>query len=109
MPVFFRTLNGQKPNRAELEDLIRLLKEIFMNYEEVLVNYIKPRYLTKDFIRKEVEKFRKKYVNPPNLIPVPIIEIVETVIKIYPIPIKGLKTELDMDGFLLQRPQQYYN
>lgn len=27
LPVFFRTLNGQKPNRAELEDLIRLLKE----------------------------------------------------------------------------------
>jgi transcriptional regulator with XRE-family HTH domain len=27
LPVFFRTMRGEKPNRKELEDLIKLLKE----------------------------------------------------------------------------------
>jgi transcriptional regulator with XRE-family HTH domain len=27
LPIFFRTLRGQKPNRAELEELIKLIKE----------------------------------------------------------------------------------
>ena len=27
LPVFFRTLRGQKPTRTELEELLRILKE----------------------------------------------------------------------------------
>jgi hypothetical protein len=60
---------------------------------------LKPPRLTKNFIRQKAEEFRRLYVEPPDLIPVPIIEIVEVKLRIEPIPIFGLM-DLDIDGFL---------
>jgi len=53
-----------------------------------------------EFIRQRAEDFRRKYVHPLNLVPVPIIEITELKLGIQPIPIAGLKRRIDIDGFL---------
>lgn len=53
-----------------------------------------------DFIRKKADEFRREYVEPINKIPVPIIEIVELILKIQPIPIPNLMRRIDIDGFL---------
>lgn len=53
-----------------------------------------------EFIRQKAEKFRRNYVNPIDLVPVPIIEIVELKLGIQPIPKAGLKRRIDIDGFL---------
>ena len=52
------------------------------------------------FIRQKAEKFRRNYVKPIDLVPVPIIEIVELELGIQPIPKAGLKRRIDIDGFL---------
>jgi Zn-dependent peptidase ImmA (M78 family) len=62
--------------------------------------YIQPKKLTYEFIRDQAEAFRRKYVNPPNKIPIPIIEIVELQLRITPIPVPGLLQSIDVDGFL---------
>ena len=41
------------------------------------MDYIKPQKLSRDFIRRKAEEFRKEFVRPPNQIPVPIIDIIE--------------------------------
>lgn len=51
-------------------------------------------------IRTKAEEFRKKYVQPVDLIPVPIEEIIEFDLGIRPWPIKGLLQKIDVDGFL---------
>lgn len=56
--------------------------------------------LTWDFIRNKAEEFRNNYVDPVDLVPVPIIEIVELQLGIHPIPKAGLKNRIDIDGFL---------
>jgi len=56
--------------------------------------------LTWDFIRNKAEEFRRNYVDPVDLVPVPIIEIVELKIGIRPMSITGLKQRIDIDGFL---------
>lgn len=61
--------------------------------------FIQPPRLSWAFIREEAGKFRQKFVSPPHLLPVPIIQIVELSLKIEPIPILGLM-EIDIDGFL---------
>jgi len=61
--------------------------------------FIDPPRLRWNDIREEAEKFRRKYVNPPDLVPVPIIEIVELKLGLQPIPIADLM-EIDIDGFL---------
>ena len=61
---------------------------------------IKPPRLTKAEIWNKSEEFRNKYVSPVDRIPVPIIEIIEIDLKIYPEPYKGLKQLCDIDGFL---------
>lgn len=53
-----------------------------------------------EFIREKAEEFRRKYVNPIDLVPVPIIEIVELKLGIQLIPKAGLKRRIDIDGFL---------
>jgi hypothetical protein len=53
-----------------------------------------------EFIRQKAEEFRRDYVNPIDLVPVPIIEIVECDLGILPIPKAGLKRSIDIDGFL---------
>lgn len=53
-----------------------------------------------EFIRQKAEEFRKDYVKPIDLVPVPIIEIVELELGIQPIPKAGLKRRIDIDGFL---------
>ena len=44
-----------------------------------------------EFIRQKAEEFRRDYVNPIDLVPVPIIEIVECDLGILPIPKAALK------------------
>lgn len=61
---------------------------------------IKPQRLTKAKIWNESESFRNKYVSPIDKVPVPIVEIAEIDLKIYPEPYKGLKQLCDIDGFL---------
>jgi len=61
--------------------------------------FIEPPRLTSEFIRQEAEKFRQKYVTPPDALPVPIIQIVELRLKLEIVPIIGLM-EIDIDGFL---------
>jgi hypothetical protein len=53
-----------------------------------------------EFIRQKAEEFRRNYVKPIDLVPVPIIEIVELDFGIYPMPKTGLKRSIDIDGFL---------
>lgn len=61
--------------------------------------FIEPPRLTQFSIHGMAEDFRRRFVEPPDLIPVPIIEIVETKIRIEPYPIRGL-IDVDIDGFL---------
>lgn len=61
---------------------------------------LKPRKLRWEEIREKAEEFRRKYVNPPNSIPVPVEEILEFDLGIIPWPKKGLLQEIDIDGFL---------
>lgn len=62
--------------------------------------FIEPPRLNWEFIRQKAEEFRRNYVNPVNLVPVPIIEIVELKLGIQPIPKPDLKRRIDIDGFL---------
>jgi Zn-dependent peptidase ImmA (M78 family) len=61
---------------------------------------LQPPWLTWENVREKAEEFRKSYVHPVDTVPVPIIEIVEFDIRLYPIPICGLLEENDIDGFL---------
>lgn len=62
--------------------------------------FIEPPRWKWPLIQEKAEEFRKNYVNPIDLIPVPIIEIVELMLGIQPIPKAGLKKRIDIDGFL---------
>ncbi len=62
--------------------------------------FLEPPRLKWDFIRLKAEAFRRDYVNPIDLVPVPIIEIVEFDLGILPIPKADLKRSIDIDGFL---------
>lgn len=64
------------------------------------MNKFKPKRLSWEVIRERAEEFRRKYVNPIDMIPVPINEIVELDLKITPWPKKGLIQKIDVDGFL---------
>jgi Zn-dependent peptidase ImmA (M78 family) len=61
---------------------------------------IKPLKLKWETIRGITEDFRSKYVNPINLIPVPIEKIIEFKLKLQIQSIPGLKEQADMEGFL---------
>ncbi len=61
---------------------------------------ISPPRLTWEYIRKQAEQFRQKYVNPPDLIPVPIEEVIEIDLRLHIIPTANLKEKIDIDGFL---------
>jgi hypothetical protein len=41
------------------------------------VRFVHPPRLKFDFIRTKADEFRQRYVNPPDLLPIPIVEIVE--------------------------------
>lgn len=60
----------------------------------------RPNKLSWDFIRDKADSFRRKYINPPTLVPVPIEEIIEFDLKITPWPKNGLLQKIDIDGFL---------
>lgn len=62
--------------------------------------FISPPYLKFDYIRQEADRFRKKYVNPPDLLPVPVEEIVDLGLELFITPIEGLLDSVDIDGFL---------
>jgi len=64
------------------------------------VHFIHPPRLKFDSIRIKADEFRKRYVHPPDLLPIPIVEIFELQLGIQPIPIIGLKDKIDLDGFL---------
>ena len=51
-------------------------------------------------IREQAEQFRRRYVLPPDRIPVPIIDIVELELALEVIPIPDLMRKIDIDGFL---------
>ncbi|MCK4431081.1 MAG: ImmA/IrrE family metallo-endopeptidase [Candidatus Aminicenantes bacterium] len=62
--------------------------------------FLDPPRLTWEFIREKAEEFRNLYVKPTNLVPVPILEIVESDLQLEVIPIDGLLENIDIDGFL---------
>jgi Zn-dependent peptidase ImmA (M78 family) len=62
--------------------------------------FLEPPKLKWDFIRQKAEEFRRDYVNPIDLVPVPIIEIVVCDLGILPVPKSGLRRSIDADGFL---------
>lgn len=53
-----------------------------------------------DDIREKAEEFRKQYVHPIDLVPIPIEEIVEFDLRLNIWPIEGLLSKIDVDGFL---------
>lgn len=53
-------------------------------------------------IWREAEIFRKKYVKPVSIIPIPIEEIIEFKLGLEIVPINGLKSKCDIEGFLGQ-------
>lgn len=61
---------------------------------------IEPPRLSWPQIRDQAENFRRKHVNPVDLVPIPIDQIVEIGLGIEPLPIVGLMKEIDIDGFL---------
>ena len=61
---------------------------------------VRPPRLAWPQVRQKAEEFRADQVVPPDLLPVPIIEIVELKLRISPLPIVGLLEEIDIDGFL---------
>lgn len=61
---------------------------------------IETRRLRKEEIWEEAENFRKLYVKPTDLIPVPIEEILEIDLGISVLPKHGLKSIADIDGFI---------
>ncbi|MBN1596664.1 MAG: ImmA/IrrE family metallo-endopeptidase [Bacteroidales bacterium] len=61
---------------------------------------IKPVRLTWQRIRQIVEEFRGKHVDPVDLIPVPINDIIEFKLGLDIQPIFGLKEQIDTEGFL---------
>ena len=64
------------------------------------IHLVHPPRLRFDSIRIKADEFRKRHVHPQDLLPIPIVEIVELQLKIQPIPIVGLKDRIDLDGFL---------
>lgn len=61
---------------------------------------LKPPILKWAAIRDKADEFRQQYVIPENMLPVPIVEIVELKLRLIPIPIFGLMERHDIDGFL---------
>jgi len=64
------------------------------------VHFIQPPRLKFDFIRSKADEFRQRHVQPPDMLPIPVVEIVELQLGVQPIPILGLKDKIDIDGFL---------
>jgi len=64
------------------------------------VTHIQPPRLTWPQVRDRAEEFRNAHVIPADLLPVPIVEIVELDLRLSPIPVFHLLEEIDIDGFL---------
>lgn len=64
------------------------------------MTHLRPPRLTWPQVRDKAEEFRAAYVTPIDLIPIPIVEIVELALKITPIPVFRLLEDIDIDGFL---------
>jgi Zn-dependent peptidase ImmA (M78 family) len=62
--------------------------------------FLQAPYLKWPEIQNMAEEFRKEYVDPIDQIPVPIVNITEIKLGIQPIPIPGLMSRIDIDGFL---------
>jgi Zn-dependent peptidase ImmA (M78 family) len=62
--------------------------------------HIQPPRLTWPQVREKAEEFRAIHVVPRDILPVPIIEIVELKLRLVPIPVFRLLEEIDIDGFL---------
>jgi len=65
-----------------------------------LTSGIKAPVLSSTEVREKAEEFRKLYVKPTNLVPVPIVEIVEFDLGLTVRLLQGLLTKLDMDGYI---------
>jgi hypothetical protein len=64
------------------------------------LTHISPPRLTWSQVREKAEEFRSAHVTPVDLLPVPIIEILEFKLRLTPIPVFRLLEEIDIDGFL---------
>jgi Zn-dependent peptidase ImmA (M78 family) len=64
------------------------------------LTHISPPRLSWPQVREKAEEFRTAHVIPSELLPVPIIEIVEFDLGLAPIPVFRLLEEIDIDGFL---------
>jgi len=64
------------------------------------LTHIRPPRLTWPQVREKADEFRARHVNPVELLPVPIIEIVELELRLTPIPVFHLLEEIGIDGFL---------
>ncbi|MBP1770566.1 MAG: hypothetical protein H6P96_1184 [Candidatus Aminicenantes bacterium] len=64
------------------------------------MTHIRPPRLTWPQVREKADEFRARHVDPVDLLPVPIIEIVEIELRLTPIPVFRLLEEVDIDGFL---------
>lgn len=51
-------------------------------------------------VQVKAEEFRQRYVESPDLVPVPIVTIVESDLGLTVRMLEGLLTKLDMDGYL---------
>lgn len=69
---------------------------------------VKPRYLTWDEVREKAEDFRREHVGGEDVIPVPILEIVEIDLKIEPRTLPDLKRNFDIDGCISKDFKQIY-
>lgn len=68
----------------------------------------KARRLRYEKVREKAEEFRKKYVSPRDLVPVPVEDILELDLGILPCPKQGLIAEIDVDGFLSKDLKHLY-
>ena len=60
-----------------------------------------PEILTWPEIQKRADEYRSRFIDPPDLIPVPVERIVEIDLGIRINPIPGLLPKHDIDGFFI--------
>ncbi len=68
---------------------------------------LEPPHLTKEEIHLKADQFRRDYVDPPDLLPIPIERIIEMKLGLKIIPEFGLY-DRDIDGFLTKDLSSIY-
>lgn len=72
------------------------------------MGYTSPNFMDDEEIHHRAEEFRNEYLESPDLVPVPIEEIVEITLGIELKIIPELKTSTDIDGFLSRDFKEMY-